>query len=346
MKVLIIKLTSMGDLMHALPALTDAASIYPDIEFDWVVDQTFAEVPLWHPNVKRVIKTAHRQWRKQPITAYRDGRLKQFYRDLNAQQYDVVIDMQSNIKSAVVSWLHKGDVHGLDKHCCREKPAHWAYKYQHHVELKQHSIEKLRQLMAEALQYKKPTSPANYGVDLAQYELPALDIDLSDKYLLFVHNASKDNKQWPIGQWRELVAIAVEAGYSVLLPCGSDDEYQRAQRIAKVSEQAFALPRVSLNAMAALTHHAQGAVSNDTGLAHLVAVADKPGITLYGPTDPKLIGTYGDKQEHIVSEYDGQPCYRGNCLHHDDKQQTDSVCMENINAQYVWNRLEHNLAAQ
>lgn len=107
MRVLIIKLTSMGDLMHALPALTDAANAYPDIEFDWVVDQAFADVPLWHPNVRRVIKTAHRQWKKQPLQAWKDGRLSKFYQELNAHDYDVIIDLQSNLKSAFVSWLKR-----------------------------------------------------------------------------------------------------------------------------------------------------------------------------------------------------------------------------------------------
>lgn len=205
MRVLIIKLTSMGDLMHALPALTDAANAIPDIEFDWVVDQAFSDVPLWHPNVRRVIKTAHRQWRKEPITAWKDGRLPSFYQDLNAHDYDVIIDLQSNLKSAFVSWLKKGEVHGLDKNHCREKPAHWAYKHQYHVELKQHSIEKLREFMAKVLQYDKPSTIADYGVNLSQYVLPNLDFDLPEKYLLFVHNASWVTKLWPLTLWQTLV---------------------------------------------------------------------------------------------------------------------------------------------
>ena len=345
MRVLIIKLTSMGDLMHALPALTDAANAIPDIEFDWVVDQAFADVPLWHPNVKNVIKTAHRQWRKQPVTAWKEGHLTTFYRQLNEHNYDVVIDLQSNLKSAFISWLRKGDVQGLDKDSCREYPAHWAYKHRYTVNLKQHSIEKMRDLMAQALKYQLPEKPADYGVDLGLYDLPELELDLPERYLIFVHNASWVTKLWPLSSWQELVKKAVEQGYSVLLPCGNDVEYQRAQQIASASPQAFALPRLSLNHVAAIMNKASGAVCSDTGLAHLAAVAGIPAVTLYGATDAKLIGAYGENQQHIVSDFDCAPCYKRKCSL-ENSHDNEPVCMENIVAEQVWNRLENILPAQ
>ncbi|MFW5451810.1 MAG: lipopolysaccharide heptosyltransferase I [Methylophagaceae bacterium] len=345
MRVLIIKLTSMGDLMHALPALTDAARAIPDIEFDWVVDHAFSDVPLWHPNVKNVIKTSHRQWRKQPITAWRDGRLPKFYQQLNAQNYDVVIDLQSNLKSAFVSWLHKGDVHGLDKECCREKPAHWAYKYRYTVNTRQHSIEKIRELMAQALKYDLPEQTADYGIDLSRYDLPTLDFELPDKYLMFIHNASWATKLWPLSSWQALVSKAVEQGYSVLLPCGNDEEYQRAQQIARINPQAFALPKLSLNNIAAITNKAKGAVCSDTGLAHLAAVAGIPTVTIYGATDTKLIGTYGRNQQQISSDFDCAPCYKRQCPLV-NSENGEPVCMMDIDVEQVWNRLQTILQAQ
>lgn len=345
MKVLIIKLTSMGDLIHALPAISDAAQAITDIEFDWVVDQAFADVPLWHPNIKRVIKTAHRQWRKQAIKACKDGRLSDFYKQLNADDYDLVIDLQSNLKSAVVSWLRKGKVHGLDKNCVREKPAHWAYQYRYTVNIKQHSIEKMRELMAQILNYNVPDKPANYGVDLSHHDLPKLDFDLPDKYLLFVHNASWLTKLWPLASWQSLVDKAVEQGYSVLLPCGNDEEYRRAQQIVSGSPQAYALQRSSLNEVAAITYKAEGAVCSDTGLAHLAAVAGLPTVTIYGATDTRLIGTYGQNQQHILSDFDCAPCYKRRCPL-ENSTNGEPVCMENISVQQVWDRLESLLPAK
>jgi len=345
MKVLIIKLTSMGDLMHALPAITDAARAMPEIEFDWVVDQGFADVALWHPNVKSVIKTAHRQWRKNPITAWQDGRLSKFYRQLNAQHYDVVIDLQSNLKSAVVSFLNKGKISGLDKNYCRERPAHWAYHYRYKVNLQQHSIEKMRELMAQALNYALPKTAADYGVDLTAYALPKLDFELPSRYLVFVHNASWLTKLWPLVSWQKLVLLATGQGYSVLLPCGNDTEYKRAQQIASVSARAFALPRLGLNNVAAIMLRAQGAICSDTGLAHLAAVVNVPAVTIYGATDTDLIGTYGQQQQHIVSNMGCSPCYKRHCSN-EQAINKEPVCMDNISVDQVWYRLESILPAK
>lgn len=345
MRVLIIKLTSMGDLMHALPALTDAAKAMPEIEFDWVVDQAFADVPLWHPNVRHVIKTAHRQWKKQPVKALFDGRLKAFYHELNADQYDVIVDLQGNMKSAVVSWLRKGDIHGLAKAYCREKPACYAYRYHYAVTIRQHSIEKMRQIMAQVLDYPMPETPADYGVDLTQYALPELKFDLSKRYLFFVHNASWQTKLWPVSHWQQLVEIATEEGYSVLLPCGNDEEYKQAQQIAGDNKAAYALPKLPLNQIAALMSRADGAVCSDTGLAHMAGVAGIPAVTIYGATDAGLIGTYGQGQQYIESDYACSPCYKRQCYRleaHDGMP----VCMENITTTAVWDRLAGRLPAQ
>lgn len=324
--------------MHALPALTDAAQAYPEIEFDWVVDQAFAEVPLWHPNVKRVIKTAHRQWRKAPLKFIFGDGLKAFKQQLNLADYDAIVDLQGNIKSAVVGKLRRGDVSGFDADSCREKPAHWAYQDRYPVSTGQHSIQRMRILMAQALQYKLPNTAADYGVDLSGYALPKLDFELPDKYLLFVHNASWISKIWPLSAWQSLVGKAVSQGYFVLLPCGSDAEYKRAQQIASVSTNAYALPKVSLDQMAAITQHASGAVCSDTGLAHLAAVAGTPTVTLYGATDPTLIGTYGNNQQHISSDLLDQYLETVN--------RKDPIGMENITVTQVWDRLASLLRAK
>jgi heptosyltransferase-1 len=267
------------------------------------------------------------------------------YRALNEQHYDVVVDLQSNIKSAVISWLHKGDVTGVDKAYCREYPAHWAYKHRVSVNLDQHSIEKLRELMAKALGYEKPSSLAEYGINFEQFPLPALDFELPNKYLLFVHNASWQTKLWPLHAWQELVEKAVSEGYSVLLPCGNDVEHQRAKQIAEVSEHAFALPRLSLNHMAALTLQAKAAVCCDTGLAHLTALAGVPAVTIYGPTDTRLIGTFGQNQTHVISSKSCAPCYKKSCPL-PSSEKGDPVCMEQLSTEVVWGKLNALMTQQ
>ena len=128
MRVLIVKLSSMGDLVQALPAVTDAARAIPNIQFDWAVDESFSEIPKWHPAVNKIYKTAHRRWRKNLWSVIRSGELKRFYQSLNETEYDLVIDAQTNIKSAVVTALSNGLKCGPDKNSVREYGAHWAYK--------------------------------------------------------------------------------------------------------------------------------------------------------------------------------------------------------------------------
>jgi heptosyltransferase-1 len=299
MRVLIIKLTSMGDLMHAFPALTDAVKHIPGISFDWVVDESFAEVPQWHPAVKRVITTAHRRWKKSIVHTYKNGEFGQFREALNRDDYDVVVDLQSNLKSAFVSWLRRGPIHGYDKNTCREKPAHWSYATQYTIPLRQHAIERQRQLFAKIFGYEYMSTSPQYGVDLSACSLP--DDMLPEKYVVFVHNASWPTKLWPIDYWQALMKKVSATGYSVLLPCGSSAEYERAQHIASGCPNAVALPKMSLNHMAGILSHAQAAVCSDTGLAHMAAVTSTPAITLYAVTDTVLIGTVGHQQQHIVA---------------------------------------------
>lgn len=345
MRVLIIKLTSMGDLMHALPALTDAVQQFPDIEFDWVVDEAFSEVPLWHPAVKNVITTSHRRWKKSLWQTLSGGELRTFYRELNLHDYNVVVDMQNNLKSALVSLLRHGPVYGLDKTSCRERPAHLAYKKTLTVDPQQHAVTRMRQILAQTLDYTVPAKKGDYGTDFSTYALPSLDFDLSKRYLLFVHNASWLTKLWPVHYWQQLVLTAAKAGYQILLPCGNDAEYQRAQQIALVDDNAYALPRLPLNDMAALMHHADGAVCSDTGLAHLAAVAKTPALTLYGATDTALIGTYGEHQQHNVSDFSCAPCYKRRCPLPESRD-GEPVCMRDMTPDAVWHGLQTLLTAQ
>ena len=299
MRVLIIKLTSMGDLMHALPALTDAAKQIPNIEFDWVVDENFSEVPLWHPKVKSVITTNHRSWKKNIFSTSLINELKSIKSTLNNTNYHAVIDMQNNLKSAAVSFLVKDSVHGLDKDSAREYPSHLAYKFKYKVSKENHAITRQRQLLALSLNYEFDTKDIDYGIQNDNFERP--NLELPNKYLFLVHNASWPTKMWSISRWQELIQLINGEGYMAILPSGSKEEFKRAQEIASISTDALAIPAQSLNRTAYIIENAAGCICSDTGLAHLSALLGKPSVTLYSVTDEKLIGTRGNNQAHIIS---------------------------------------------
>jgi heptosyltransferase-1 len=343
-RVLVIKLTSMGDLMHALPALSDARKIWPDISFDWVVDESFAEVPVWHPAVNFVYKSAHRRWRRNFWQSLTTGEFQGFYRQLNENDYDVVIDAQNNVKSAVISLLRRGRVYGMDKGSVAEQPAYIAYAKRIPVDRQQHAIARQRQLFASALGYKVPDTPPEYGLKANAFRLP--DLTLPAPYLVFVHNASWTTKLWPESYWHDLTVIAGREGYNVLLPGGSEEELQRAARLAEKHDNAVALPRLSLSELGGLITHAAGAVCCDTGLAHLSAMTGVPTVTLYGPTSKALIGTTGDNQQQLVASnppYSCAPCYKRTC-NFEQANARMSACMQSFRPEMAWTALQAQMA--
>jgi len=287
----------MGDLMHALPALTEAKEFNQDIVFDWVVDRSFSEVPKWHPAVNKVIKTDHRNWKKQFFSPESRGALRSVINDINNTEYDLVIDMQNNLKSSFVSYLCKHKVTGMDFKSVREFPAHLSYNKKINISKDLHAITRQNIILAEALGYSTLNS-SDYGITDVNFIKPSFN--LPSEYVVLVQNASWKTKQWSIVNWQLLVNHLDKLGIDMILPSGNEEEYQRAKKISSVSGKTHVLKPIPLNEIAYIMNKAKFSVCSDTGLAHLSAVVDTPSLTLYGPTDTKLIGTKGNNQFHII----------------------------------------------
>jgi len=339
MHVLIVKLTSMGDLVQALPALSDAQKAYPDIKFDWAVDESFAEIPRWHPTVRRTLTTAHRRWRAQLRQVWKKGELGTFVKDLRSTHYDAVIDAQTNWKSALVTRLAKGSKHGPDSHSVSEWVAHLAYGKRYSISRDQLAIDRWRQLFALALDYPLPTTEPEFGLASKQWPKAALELPVSP-YLVFVQNASWPNKRWSDKHWSQLIEKAGEQGYQVLLPWGSAEEKTQAETISGAYQHCIVLPRLTLSELAGLLVESAGAVCVDTGLAHVAAALNVPTVTLYGATDPHLIGATGARICHLrATGFDCIPCYNQSCDTADYSGE-QAQCMMTISAQAVWQALE------
>ena len=290
----------MGDLMHALPALTEAKEHIADISFDWVVDKNFASVPSWHPLVDKTIVTDHRNWRRQLFSKKSRESLKDALNEINETNYDLVVDMQNNIKSALVSYLSKHSVVGMDAKSVREYPAHLAYSTKINVDKKLHAIERQKKLLAEALDYSYSMNNVDYGALLEGFIKP--NMSLPSKYIVLVQNASWITKQWSITKWQKLIQYLDGKDIKMILPSGNLNELERAKEISSVSTKAQALDLMPLNEIAYIIKNANFCICSDTGLAHLSALSGTPSITLYGPTETSLIGTYGENQIHIVGK--------------------------------------------
>lgn len=290
----------MGDVLHTLPALTDAINAYPEIRFDWAVEEGFAQIPSWHQAVDTVIPVAIRRWRKNWFSASIRAERTQFRQAIQAHHYDVVIDAQGLLKSAfLVTRYAKGTKHGYSRQCAREPLASFFYNVHHDVSKKMHAVERIRQLFALSLNYPIPQSQGDYGIAQHFLSLPAFD---ERPYLVFLHATTRDEKHWPESHWRELIALLADSGVRIKLPWGAEHEHQRAIRLAKDFDYVDVLPKMSLAQVAQVIAGAKSVVSVDTGLSHLTAALDKPNITLFGPTDPGLIGGYGKAQTSMKAE--------------------------------------------
>jgi heptosyltransferase-1 len=301
MKVLVVKMSSMGDIIHTLPALTDARRALSGVRFDWVAEEGFAEIPAWHPAVDRVIPVAFRRWRKRPLRSLAGNEWRAARRAIKAVDYDCVVDPQGLVKSAVVTRLARGNRCGYARHSAREGLAALAYDQRFDVSRSLHAIERTRRLFAHALAYPEPSLPAQAG--LADTFPPSADTQ--SQRIWFLHGTARDEKTWPESHWMELARQVSAAGYGITLPAGDAKERARAQRIVDACRSlpgvhdVQVLPRATLGELARQLSAATAAVAVDTGLGHLAAALDVPAVSLYGPTNPALVGAYGARQSHL-----------------------------------------------
>ncbi|UYZ84652.1 lipopolysaccharide heptosyltransferase RfaC [Entomomonas sp. E2T0] len=345
MRVLLIKTSSLGDVIHTLPALTDAKRAIPDIQFDWVVEENFAEIPCWHPAVNEVIPVAIRRWRKNLWQTWKSGEWKAFKQRIRAYKYDLVIDAQGLLKSAWLTRYVKAPVAGLDKQSAREPMASRFYHNAYSVAWGQHAVERVRQLFAQALNYPLPATLGDYGLDRQRV---IGDLQDNDPYLVFLHGTTWDTKHWPEYYWRQLAEILNKQNIDIKLPWGNEKEKLRAEQIAKDLVNVEVLPKLNLKGIASVLAAAKACVAVDTGLGHLAAALDTPTISLFGPTNPELTGSYGKDQIHLIGKYPACiPCLKKECTYQpteQDKQQFDlnrelPICFTQVNPQQVINHL-------
>jgi heptosyltransferase-1 len=309
MRVLLIKTSSLGDLIHSFPALSDARQQWPDIQFDWLVEEGFSQVPAWHPAVKEVIPIGLRRWRKHPIRHWHSGEIPAFFRGLRQRQYDLAIDAQGLLKSALPGLLAPCPLAGYDRHSIREPLAALCYSRKFSVPKQQHAIERVRHLLAQVLGYPQPDSAPSYGIE------PPASLEKGNPpsaYLLFLHATTWPSKHWPETFWVKLADLAIAAGYRILWPWHTPEERLRAERFITAAGGSLA-PRLDLNGMASLLAGAHGVVGVDSGLSHLATALERPNITLYGPTSSALTGAMGRHQTSLSSTYECAPCLSRQC---------------------------------
>lgn len=334
MRVLIIKTSSMGDIIHTLPALTDAGIAYPEISFDWVIEDAFIEIPKWHPLVDRVIPVSLRRWRKGVFAKETRLGLKQLREQLKERQYDLIIDAQGLVKSAFLTFFAKGVRTGLDWRSAREPLASVAYQRKCTVNFYQHAILRMRSLFSQALGYVLPNSTPQFGLNRELLLKPN-----KEKYLVFLHGTTWETKQWPEDYWKKLADLAKAEGYRIKISGGNPAEVERANRIAHHSDAVSVTPYLTISQMAEWLANASGAVAVDTGFGHLAAALDVPTVSLYGATDPAFTGALGKNSLHLAAQFSCAPCLRRAC-NFKGASTVKPACYEALTPERVFKTLE------
>jgi heptosyltransferase I len=294
-RVLIVKTSSLGDVVHALPALTDLRRALPDTQVDWLVEESFAEIPRLHAGVGKVLTVALRRWRKSWWKAETRKQWREAKAALRAQPYDAVIDLQGLLKSA---WLTRaasltptGKVHGYDRHSAREPWSARFYGQCHRVALAQHAIARNRALTAAALSYAVDVSPP------PDYGLTALPATRSG--VLLLPATSRADKAWPPTHWVALAQQLQASGHTCTLVAGTPTERSQALAIAQAAPGATLAPPGTIADLASRMRESQAVVGVDTGLTHLAAAHGLPCIGLFTATDPARTGVWGARAHNV-----------------------------------------------
>jgi heptosyltransferase-1 len=348
MKILVVRLSSLGDILHLFPAISDLRRRFPDAAIHWLVEPAFAEVVSWHAAVDKVITVplrAHKKiWWKFPLL------LSKLRRRLLAEKYDVVLDAQGLLKSAVLSRLPGVPVYGFDANSARESIAAKLYQKTALIPDGLHVIEKNRQLVCKLFETDAGLSE-DFGLDNFRREL--MQEELSDElnkicdqpYVVLLHGTTWNSKYWPEAAWTELIHKFSQEGLRCLLPWGNEAEYQRAERLkATGGEQVMVLPKLSLTELMNILLRSSAFVSVESGIGHFAAAIDIPGIMLHGPTDPAYSGILGKACQHITSGIYCSPCFKRDCPRISTKLEIPP-CQQEITPQQVFMRCQAFLAS-
>lgn len=292
MRVLLVKLSSMGDVLHNLPVVSDLVRAYPGIEIDWVTEAPYAGLVALHPGVGRVIPThlralKERWWSPETWSVFLEAK-----GTLRGRNYDVILDTQGLIKSALVAHWARGPVAGFSRASAREPIATWAYRQKFAVPRDLHAVERNRRLAAGIFGYQ-PSSPVDYGIPPPA---PGLVDSTTTAYVVFLHATSRADKMWPETNWVALGQRFRELDIGVVLPWGDSTERRTSERLAHFLPGAVVPSAMSLIEAATLLAQARGAIGVDTGLAHLSVALGRPTVGLYTTTSPDRTGLYGNSQ--------------------------------------------------
>ena len=292
-EILFIKTSSLGDVIHHMPALTEARARRPDARFAWLVEEAFAPLVRLHPAVDEVIPVAWRRWRKSLYAPATLAEIADSLGAIRARRYDDIVDSQGLLRSAVIGRCARGRRHGYDIRSIREPLAAAFYDIRHRVSRDLHAVERNRILSGLALGYAPQGAP-DFGLDRARLASPG------PRYAVLLHATARPEKEWPEAHWIALGHALGRQGIELVLPWGTAPERARSTRIAAALPRARVPERAPLDAVARLIAGAQFVVGVDTGLLHLAGALGVPLVAIFAGSKPALTGPVGSGPIGVV----------------------------------------------
>lgn len=274
-EILFIKTSSMGDVLHHMPAVTDARRRFPEARITWVVDELYAPLARLHPAVNEIVPIAIRRWRKRLYEMPTWNEIREATAKLRARRYDAVIDTQGLVRTALMTKLIHGESHGYDAASIREPFAARFYDHCYPVSWDLHVIARNRTLTGLALGYEPQGTP-DYGFDRSVFAA-----EPSPPYAILFHATAKTSKEWPEDRWIEIGKSLAARGMEVVLPWGNERERERSERFAAAIPGARIPELKPILEVGKLIARATLVVGVDTGFLHLAAALGVPVVAIF-----------------------------------------------------------------
>jgi heptosyltransferase-1 len=292
-EILFIKTSSLGDVIHHMPAVAESRVHFPRARISWLVEEAYAPLVALHPAVDDVIPVAWRRWRRRLLANQIWREIGDWRRRIGARQYDRIVDTQGLIRTAIMGRAAHGPHHGYDRNSIREPLASRFYDVRFPVSRDLHAIERNRRLTALALGYRSEGA-ADYGLDRAALRTSG------DRYAVLLHGTARPEKEWPVAHWIELGKILNARDLAVLVPWGSDAERVRAAEIVAALPNARVADRQPIDEVAKTVAGAACVIGGDTGLVHLAAALGVPLVAIFSGSDPALTRPVGAGPIEVV----------------------------------------------
>ncbi len=303
MKILLIRVSSLGDVLHNMPIVDDLLRHFPDAQIDWVVEEAYVDLVKLNPGVRQIFAFALRRWRKSLFTSQTRQEIKHFFTQLREQEYDLVLDTQGLLKTGIIMGMARirstGKKIGLANGT--EGSGYEGISRIFHtdsvaVDRRTHAVLRGRLVAAYAGGYTVDT-PASFGLNKLYTESQPRPAWMPSKpYAVFFHGTAGASKKWPQDHWVQLAASLQSSDLAILLPWGSAAEKVEAEQMASRIPDAITLPKLSMQDAIVLAQTARIAIGVDTGLTHIAAAYETPTIEIYCDSPRwKTEGNWSDK---------------------------------------------------